>query len=76
MRAINYYLAIDIGFNGPFTFEASSTLRSAGYWLGSRHSYEGDSRLLNPPLFLQEELERFMFSVGKHILSSYNMFEE
>ncbi len=66
---------IDIGFKGPFTFEAGTCLRPDQYWLGCRKEFPGDTRLLNAPLELQQELEKYMYAVGKHILSSYDVFE-
>ena len=68
LKAINY--------KGYFTFESGSTLRSAQYWFGNRKEFEGDKRLLNPPVELQKELERFMYNVGVYILKSYDEYEE
>ena len=67
---------LDIGFKGPLTFEAESPLRPSKYWLGKRKIFEKDVRLAEPPLCLQQEIERFMYSVGKYILSAYDLFEE
>lgn len=64
------------GFKGPFTFESSSTLRPQNYWLGNRREFAADKRLSEPTLELQLQLEKFMYSVGKHILSTYGEFEE
>ena len=65
----------DIDYKGPFTFEAGSTLRPQNYWLGSRHEFSRDTRLYEPSLELQIALENFMYQVGKHILSSFGVFE-
>lgn len=65
-----------INFKGCFTFESGSTLRPANYWLGNRRSFDGDNRLLNPPVELQSELERFMYNAGVYILKSYGEYEE
>lgn len=67
---------IDVGFKGPFTLEADSPLRPHQYWLGNRRDFEKDNRLANPPLFLQKEIERFMYQTGKYILEMYDVFEE
>ena len=67
---------IDVGYKGYFTLECSSALRTKKYWLGHRRNFEGDSRLENPPLCLQKELEKFMYQTGKYILEAYDMFEE
>ena len=66
----------DVGYRGCFTLEACSTLRPSEYWLGSRHEYPQDTRLSEPPLILQKELEKFMYSVGEYILKSYDCFEK
>ena len=67
---------IDSGYKGYFTLESSSSLRSDKYWLGHRRAFDKDMRLANPPLFLQKELERFMYHTGKYILEAYGAFEE
>jgi sugar phosphate isomerase/epimerase len=66
----------DAGYNGAFTFEASSTLRADSFWLGNRHEFKKDSRLANPPIELQQELEKFLYNVGVYILKAYDEFEE
>ena len=66
----------DVGFQGPFTLECSSSLRQQKYWLGRRRSFEKDTRLANPPLCLQKELEKYLYQTGKYILEQYDMFEE
>ena len=67
---------IDVGYKGYFTMEAGSVLRPARYWLGCRAEFEKDTRLLEPPLELQKELERFMYKTGEYILKTYGVFEE
>ncbi len=67
---------IDIGFNGYFTFEASSVLRKSQYWLGNRRTFEGDKRLLHPQLFMQKHLEKLMYDTGVYMLKQYNCYEE
>lgn len=65
----------DINYQGTFTFESGSTLRTQNYWLGNRHAFSKDTRLSEPTLELQAELEKFMYLVGKHILTAYGEFE-
>lgn len=67
---------IDSGYSGYFTFEASSCLRHSRYWLGNRRVFEKDTRLLEPQLFMQKQLEKLMFDTGKYILEKYNLYEE
>lgn len=69
------YGLLDIGYKGYFTFEASSTLRHKDYWLGKRRGFLQDSRLENLQLFMQKQLEKLMYEIGKYILTAYNCFE-
>lgn len=64
-----------IDFKGPFTFESGSTLRPYKYWLGNRKQFEKSTKLAEPTFEMQFELEKFMYTVGKIILSAYNEFE-
>lgn len=67
---------IDIGFKGYFTLEAGASLRQEKYWLGDRRSFDKDTRLANPPLFLQQHFEKLLYSIAEYILSSYNLLEK
>lgn len=67
---------IDSGYKGYFTFECSSVLRPANYWLGDRRKFEKDTRLAEPTFEMQKQIEKFMYVVGEHILRSYDCFEE
>ena len=67
---------IDMKYSGYFTFESSSTLRSAHFHLGKRMSFEKDTRLLNPQLFMQKQLEKLMYDMGVYILKQYDCYEE
>ena len=67
---------LDGGFEGYLTFEASSTLRPYGYWLGNRRKFDRECRLHEPTADMQQELENLMYRVGKHILEAYDCFEE
>lgn len=67
---------IDIEYKGYFTFEANSALRPPKYWLGDRMTFEKDTRLLNPQLFMQKHLEELMYNMGVYILKQYDCFEE
>ena len=66
---------IDIGFKGPLTFECGA-LHGPKYWLGKRRAYEADKRLINPTLKMHKKLEELLYTVGEHILTSYDLFEE
>lgn len=65
----------NVNFKGTFTLEAGSSLRPKKYWQGNRRDFEKDTRLAEPPLSLQKELESFMYKVGEYILTSYGEFE-
>jgi len=67
---------IDADFKGYFTLECGSLLRDAGSWPHKRRSFEKDTRLLAPPLHLQQQAEALMYETAKYILSAYNIFEE
>ena len=66
----------EINFKGPFTLEASSSLRGYKHRLGQRHAFDRDTRLAEPPLELQQTLEKFLYQAGKYILQAYECFEE
>jgi len=66
---------IDIGFKGPLTFEAVTTLRSKDFWLGNRRDFYKDNRLAEPPLKIRKKMEEFLYTVGETILKSYGIFE-
>lgn len=68
---------VDIGYTGTFTMECDSTMRSARCWFGGdRQIMPGEERLLHPPLCVQKDLERALYTCGKYILESYGLFEE
>lgn len=66
----------DIGFKGPFTLECNSSLRPKHYWQGNRRDFDRDTRLENVPLVLAKEMEKVMYTCGKYILQTYDMFED
>jgi len=67
---------LDSGFGGYFTLECASGLRPSKYWLGDRYVFEADTRLSEPQLFMQKQMEKLMFEVGVYILKSYGVYEE
>ena len=67
---------IDSGYQGYFTMEAGSCLRSANYWLGKRYQFKKDTRLAQPQLFMQKQMEKLMYEIGVYILKSYDCYEE
>lgn len=67
---------IDASYQGYFTFEASHSLRASGSRYGKRHVFERDTRLLEPSFEMQMDLERLLYTIGKHCLTSYGVFEE
>lgn len=67
---------LDAGFEGYFTLECPSSLIQKEYWLGGRRPFDRDTRLAEPPLFMQEETEALMYRIAKYMLTSYRIFEE
>ena len=67
---------IDRRYKGDCTFESCNALRPAKYWPGNRHSFDADTRLSEPALFMQKKMERLMYEIGEYILKKYNCFEE
>ena len=63
---------IDVGFQGYFTLECSSSLLQRR----RRKVYEADTRLADPQLFMQRHMEKQMYDTAKYILDSYGLFEE
>ena len=67
---------LDIGYEGYFTFEVLNALRAAKDGRQPRQKFERDTRLANPTLEMQVDMERLLYHVGKHALSAYDCFEE
>ena len=66
----------DVGFEGYFTLECSSSLIQKNYWLGGRRDFPADTRLEAPQLFMQQRLEALMYEIAKYMLSVYDLYEE
>lgn len=62
-----------VDYRGVFTFECDSPLRPQYYWLGNRRAFEGT--LAEPPLALKKEMEKFLFQVGKCILTEHKHWQ-
>ena len=62
----------DIGYTGYFTFEACNTFVPKD----KRVAFEKDKRLESAPLELKRHIERYMYELGKCILTAYDCFEE
>ncbi len=67
---------IDADYNGYFTFEVVAALRKSGSRFGKRYVFEKDTRLLEPTLEMQIDMERLLYTIGKHCLTAYDCFEE
>ena len=67
---------LDIGYEGYFTFEVLNALRAAKDGRQPRQKFERDTRLANPTLEMQIDMERLLYHIGKHALTAYNCFEE
>lgn len=66
---------IDINYQGYFTFEVVKALRRSKM-APRRRVFERDTRLLEPTLEMQIDVERLLYTIGKHCLTSYGVFEE
>ena len=62
---------LDIGYDGYFTFETGMFPSPK-----QRRPYEADKRLLRAPLDLKIEAEKFLYAIGKSVLSAYNIYED
>ena len=67
---------LDIGYEGYFTFEVLNALRAAKDGRQPRQVFERDTRLWNPTLEMQIDMERLLYHIGRHALTAYNCFEE
>lgn len=67
---------IDVDFQGYFALECGARLITAHSWPYKRRPFDGDTRLLNPPMFLQQQTEALMYACAKYMLSAYDAFEE
>lgn len=67
---------IDSGYRGYLTFEAGSTLRPFHYWRGNRRDTDKEKKLSEPTIAMQDAAEKLMYEIGKHVLTTYNLFEE
>ena len=63
------------GYQGYFTLEASSTPIRPGNWLVPKSVWPAQQRLLEPPLFLYDGLERLLYQLGEYILKAYDCLE-
>ena len=70
----------DIHFSGAFTFEASYTLLNHGNLPYHRKAWQYNgktvTKLLDPPIELKIQAVNLLYDIGKHILDTYNCFEE
>ena len=66
---------VESKYNGYFTLECCSPIIPAKYWLGDRKVFENDTRLSEPPMFMQQKMEELLYQTAKHILTSYNLYE-
>ena len=64
----------ELGEDGPF--EVLNALRAAKDGRQPRQIFERDTRLANPTLEMQIDMERLLYHIGKHALTAYNCFEE
>ncbi len=63
---------LEIGYKGYFTFEADNMFLQPA----ERKPFPDDERLKLVPLELRVQAESLLYNIGKHILTSYDCFEE
>ena len=66
---------IEIGFSGPFTLECNNTLVLPHGWPFGRGEYAESKKLLTPPVFAYDALEKLLFDLGKYMLTSYGVYD-
>ena len=71
---------LDVDYDGYFTFEASYTLLhryNPPYWREPwQHNGETAEKLIGPPIELKKQAIDLLYEIGKHILKTYDCFEE
>ena len=67
---------IDVKFKGYFTLECTSTLRESTYWTAKRRKFDRESRLVEPPLFMQRQIEKLLYETAEYLLSTYGLLEK
>ncbi len=71
---------LDVNYDGYFTFEASYTLFHQNNPPFGRKAWEHNgetiSKLQSPPLFLKKQAVDLLYEIGKHLLQTYDCFEE
>jgi sugar phosphate isomerase/epimerase len=63
---------LDIGYKGYFTFEVGGIFSTAE----QKRPFAKDSRLAKAPLSLRLAADRYMYELGKCVLTEYGCFEE
>ena len=63
---------LDIDYPGYFTFEVGKIFTQPE----KRRKYERDTRLAAAPIDLRDAFERYLYELGKCVLSAYGCFEE
>jgi len=69
---------IDVGFEGYFTLECSSSLIQYDQWTGKRRRFaqkDTEARLREPQLFMQRHVEAMMYDTAKWMLESYGIWD-
>ena len=70
---------VDVDFKGYFTMECHWTLVKYNQITGVRNRFEkagATLKLSEPPLFMQQQVEKLMYDTAKWILTQYDLFEE
>lgn len=66
---------LDMGFSGPFTFEADNLLLKGGGWPHRRKVWREGGKLQSPSLELARKSIGLLYEIGKFLLSAYDCYE-
>lgn len=66
---------IDVKYKGAFAFETGN-LFGCETWSTKRREFNCDDRLKDVPIEIRKDMYKILYKIGKHILSSYDCFEE
>ena len=71
---------MDVGYDGPFTFEASYTLLHATNLPYRRKAWEHNgetvTKLHSPSIELKKQAIDLLYETGKYMLQAYDCYEE
>lgn len=64
---------LEIGYNGDFTLECSSSILKFDNWIKKRRIFAKDTRAFDPPVKMQISMGKFLYDTAKYILNLYGI---